>query len=73
MQHPTRLSWTPEQIARLEAMIDAGATAFRAAAAMKRTIISVQTKARQLGKPFPHVRAIRRARLAKEAQANMRE
>lgn len=57
--------WTPEDVARLEALLDAGASAVRAAAAMNRTIISVQTKARQIGRPFPHKRAVKRATLVK--------
>jgi hypothetical protein len=73
MVAPRVAPWTPVQVARLGALIDAGASAVRSSAAMKRSIISVQTKARQIGKPFPSVRAVKRARLAKEAAAIQRE
>jgi hypothetical protein len=71
-RRPIVAGWTPEQIVRLEMLLDAGASAVRAAAALRRTIISVQQKARQIGRPFPHKRAVKRARLAKEAEATER-
>lgn len=67
MPHVTSKSWTPEQEAKLQKLIESGASAFKAAAALKRSIISVQAKARQFGTPFPHKRAVRKARLAREA------
>ncbi len=57
----------------MEALIDAGTSAARVAAALKRRILGVQAKARQIGKPFPHRRAVKRARLAKEAEATARK
>lgn len=49
--------------ARLKEMIESGASAQRIAVALKRPVDSIKTRARQLGKPFPHERA-----LAKERQ-----
>jgi hypothetical protein len=49
----TAVSWTPEQVARLTELLDKGASAVRAAGALNRSIMSVQVKARLLGKPFP--------------------
>ena len=66
-------TWTADEVAKLSALLDTGASAIRAAAALKRSIISVQGKARDLGRPFPHKRAIKRARLAKEVIARSQE
>jgi hypothetical protein len=55
----TTVSWTPEQIARLTELLDKGASAVRAAAALNRSIMSVQVKARLLGKPFPRRRRLK--------------
>lgn len=66
------MSWTAEHVARLEKLVGSGASAMRAAAALNRSIISVQAKAREIGKPFPHKRAVKKARLAKEAEAQAR-
>lgn len=61
MKHPTSRSWTPEQDERLRELLDAGATALRAAAALKRTIGAVQTRARNLGTRFKPKREARGA------------
>jgi hypothetical protein len=60
MAHPTKLSWTAGDLEKLEKLIDEGASAVRAAAALKRRIVVVQTKARSIGKPFPTVREMRK-------------
>lgn len=73
MRTSKKTDWTPEQVARLECLIDSGASAIRAAAALKRTIVSVQQRARVMGKPFPHRHAVKRARLVKEAEAVSRQ
>jgi GcrA cell cycle regulator len=52
MPRVTTVSWTPAQIARLTELLDKGASAVRAAGALNRSIMSVQVKARLLGKPF---------------------
>lgn len=67
-RRPLVTGWTSEHVARLEELLDAGASAVRAASALGRSIISVQNKARKLGRPFLHKRAAKRARLAREAQ-----
>jgi hypothetical protein len=72
MPRTTKLSWTPEQVARLEDLVASGASAVRAAAALRRSIISVQTRARELGMPFPPRRALKKNRIAKEAEAALR-
>ena len=48
-------------------LLDKGASPIRAAVALKRPKLAVQTKARQLGRPFPDVREVKAARLAREA------
>jgi hypothetical protein len=52
--------WTDEQTERLKAYVAAGKSAFRAAAAFKRSIAGVRNQARKLGMPFPSVRAERK-------------
>jgi hypothetical protein len=62
----TSRSWTTEQIALLLSLIDSGVSAVRASVVLKRPKLAVQNKARQLGRPFPDVRVIKTARLARE-------
>ena len=66
MTRTTRLSWTPEQTRLLLSMIDKGSSAVRASVVLKRPKQAVQHMARQLGKPFPDVRAVKAARLKRE-------
>jgi hypothetical protein len=44
--------WTAAQIEQLTLLIDAGVSAPRTAIVLKRSIIVVRAKARNLGKPF---------------------
>jgi hypothetical protein len=67
MTRVTRRSWTPEQIELLRALLDKGTSALRASVVLKRPKLAIQNKARQLGKPFPDVRDVKAARLAREA------
>jgi hypothetical protein len=67
MARVTRQSWTPEQINLLISMIEKDASAARASVVLRRSKIAVQTKARQLGRPFADVREVKAARLAREA------
>lgn len=62
-------AWTPEQIEQLKALLQDRASAVRAAAALNRSVISVQGKARELGNPFPHKRKVKAERLSREALA----
>jgi hypothetical protein len=55
-------TWTKEEDERLRALVAQGASAVKAAAALKRKIVSVRTRARVLGYPFPPLRATREAR-----------
>jgi hypothetical protein len=59
MPHPTRKSWTSEDVARLMELADSGATVLRAAAALGRRAHSIQKKARELGKPLRGVRIVK--------------
>ena len=59
--------WTAEQIELLRALVESGASAARASVVLKRPKLAVQNKARQLGRPFPDVRGVKAARLAREA------
>jgi hypothetical protein len=58
-KHITSRSWMPEQDAKLTDLISKGASATRAAAALNRTVGSVQTRARNLGIPFKSTRVKR--------------
>jgi hypothetical protein len=66
MTRVTRRSWTQEQIDLLFALIEKGVSPMRASVALGRPKLAVQNKARQLGKPFPDVREVKAARLARE-------
>ena len=59
--------WTTEQIELLRSLVQSGASAARASVVLKRPKLAVQNKARQLGQPFPDVRGVKAARLAREA------
>ena len=63
----TSRSWTPEQIACLEKLLANKVSPARAAVILRRSIVSVQVKARALGKPFPNMRKERLARNAAAA------
>jgi hypothetical protein len=54
--------WTSEDQKTLEAMLEAGASAQRIAARLKRRVDSIKTRAKDLGKPFPHERELTKAR-----------
>ena len=45
--------WTEADLDRLKVLVAAGASPHRAAVAMKRSVQSVQNKARDFGTPFP--------------------
>jgi hypothetical protein len=67
----TRLAWHPwtdEQKRLLCALLDQGASAARASVVLKRPTLAVQNKARQLGRPFPDLRKVRAAALARETR-----
>ncbi|WP_022721362.1 hypothetical protein [Rhodopseudomonas sp. B29] len=64
--------WDDEQVARLKELIESGASAVRAAAALKRARSSVQVKARKLGMPFMASRDAKRLRNARIAEAEAR-
>ncbi|WP_322514072.1 hypothetical protein SR870_13520 [Rhodopseudomonas palustris] len=61
--------WDDEQVERLKELIASGASAVRAAAALKRARSSVQVKARKIGMPFMASREAKRLRDAKIAEA----
>jgi hypothetical protein len=50
---PKRWAWTQEEDERLKTMVAQGASVVKAAAALKRTMVSVRERARTLGCPFP--------------------
>ena len=72
MPRITSQSWTDDNIKLLFALVEKGASATRASVALKRPKLAVQNKARQLGKPFPDVRVVKAARLAREAESTGR-
>jgi hypothetical protein len=67
--------WDAEQIERLKTLSKSGASLLRAAAALKRQQLVVQTKARELGFPLVGLRESKRLRNAKcaEAEAKLRQ
>jgi hypothetical protein len=52
--------WTDAEIERLRAFVSQGASIVRAAAALKRTTVSVRNQARKIGSPFLPLRVARR-------------
>jgi hypothetical protein len=51
--------WTQDDDERLRAFVAQGASVVKAAASLKRRIISVRARARALGCPFPPLRVVR--------------
>ena len=51
--------WSDEDVEQLKVLLGKGSTLLRAAAALRRSNMSVQRKARSLGLKFPSVRAVR--------------
>jgi len=68
MPRVTCRSWTVEQITLLRTLVERGVSPARASVVLKRPRLAVQSKARAIGKPFTDSRAVRMARLAKEAE-----
>jgi hypothetical protein len=67
MARVTSRSWTAEQIELLRTLVNSGVSPARASVVLKRPLLAVQSKARELGRPFADSRKIRAARLAREA------
>jgi hypothetical protein len=53
MRRINRAPWTPEDNERVKVLATGGASALRAAAALKCSVLSVRNQARKLGTPFP--------------------
>lgn len=68
MTHVTNRTWMPSQIEELRNLIAAGASPVKAAARLKRSTVSVQIKAKDLGCPFTDKRVLKRRRLMREAE-----
>lgn len=62
-------SWSDDDIARLIALSEGGASVARAAAALNRKTGSVMKKARELGKPLLGTRQMRAANRALQSEA----
>jgi hypothetical protein len=52
-------TWTAEDNERLKALAAKGVSVIKAAAALKRTTVSVRAQARKLGTPFPPMKVYR--------------
>ena len=52
--------WTTEENERVKVLVESGASALRAAAAHKCSMIGVRAQARKLGTPFPTVREVKK-------------
>ncbi|MDB5620164.1 hypothetical protein [Tardiphaga sp.] len=59
-KHPTKVSWTDDELKKLAILVESGATLIRASAALNRSINGIQTKARAIGKPFLPLRILRK-------------
>jgi hypothetical protein len=64
--------WDTEDVAKLKELVDSGASALRAAAALGRPITSVKRKACDLGILLPSVRKVRADLRAKGAIEDLR-
>jgi hypothetical protein len=67
---PIKGPWTEQDNERLLEMVGRGASAFRASAALKRSVPSVRGRARKLGSPFPSIRESRKASNAKAEESS---
>jgi hypothetical protein len=56
-------AWTEDDLKKLIAMIEAGVSARRIAVRMRRPLHSIKVRAKDLGKPFPDERDLKRARM----------
>jgi hypothetical protein len=65
-------SWTEADNERIRQFVKQGTSALRAAAALKRTIISVRAQARKIGTPFPTVNEARK-KLVDDSQTSGRK
>lgn len=59
------LAWTDDDNRRLVEAVDGGVSPSRVAVRFNRSVATVQNQARKIGKPFPGLYAVRRARDAK--------
>jgi hypothetical protein len=57
----TRGAWSDAELKRLAEIVASGATPLRAAAALKRNLLSCKNQARKLGTPFTPLWKIRKA------------
>lgn len=69
MRQPMSAPWTEQQLALLLQFVRSGASPLRAAACLKRSLVSVKSRARAMGNPFPTAAQARRLREAKYAAA----
>ncbi len=69
-KRPTKVSWTVEDVQKLAKLLENGASPGRAAAALKRKIGAVRSRARAIGKPFPSLRVARRKWNSEPAKPN---
>jgi hypothetical protein len=69
MPRITRRSWTAEQIKLLCELVERGVSPARASVVLKRPRLAVQTKAREMGRPFTGSRQARAILLTREAEA----
>jgi hypothetical protein len=65
MRRPLTRAWTDEECARLQQMVQSGASVSRCSAAFNRPTNSVRNQARRLGTPFAGSRATKAVKMAK--------
>jgi hypothetical protein len=51
--------WTASDCEKLKVLVQQGASAFRAAAALRRSVSAIKYKARELGCPFARMQGVR--------------
>jgi hypothetical protein len=65
MREPMSRPWTEDHLILLKEMVRTGSSPLRAAAALKRSLASVKSRARSLGTPFPTYAQAKRLRVTK--------
>jgi DNA-binding NarL/FixJ family response regulator len=66
-----RRSWSPEELRLLDKLVADGASPRTAAEALNRSEETVRTKARRIGRPFPHRDEVKRQRPLTQEEAEL--
>jgi DNA-binding NarL/FixJ family response regulator len=66
-----RRSWSPEELRLLDKLVVDGASPRTAAEALNRSEATVRTKARKVGRPFPHPDEVKRRQPLKQEEVEL--